>query len=74
MFKVPVPPGMVGRSLAECRFRQATGCHVVAREEDGEFNSKPSPASVLTGDTQWVIVGDTEAERKFFEAMNLQAR
>jgi K+/H+ antiporter YhaU regulatory subunit KhtT len=47
---------------------------VVALEKDGEFDAKPSPASVLTGDTQLVIVVDAEAERKFFEAMNLQTR
>jgi voltage-gated potassium channel len=74
VFRFPVLPSMVGCSLAECRFRQRTGRNVVALEKDGEFDAKPSPASVLTGDTQLVIVVDAEAERKFFEAMNLQTR
>lgn len=72
VFKVPVPKGMVGHTLAESRFRQKTGCNVVAIEKEGAFDAKPSPASILTDDAQLVIVGDTESGRKFFEAMNLK--
>lgn len=74
VFNVAVPPVMVGRTLAESRFRQMTGCNVVAIERDGQFDAKPSPDSMLTEDCRLVIVGDAEAGRKFFETMNLQAR
>lgn len=70
VFKVSVPNSMIGRSLAESRFRQATGCNVVAIEKDGKFDAKPSPTSILTRDMQLVIVGDAEAGRKFFESIN----
>ncbi len=74
VFEVSVPKDMVGRTLEECRFRQTTGCNVVAIEKEGEFNAKPSPQSILTHDTQLVIVGDAEAGRKFFEKLHLQSR
>jgi len=74
VFNVAVPPVMVGRTLAESRFRQTTGCNVVAIERDGQFDAKPSPDSRLTEDCRLVIVGDAEAGRKFFETMNLQAK
>jgi Trk K+ transport system NAD-binding subunit len=74
VFRVPVPTAMIGRTLAECQFRQKMGCNVVAIEKAGEFNAKPSPSSILTQDSQLVIVADAESERKFFEAMNSQKR
>ena len=63
MFRVPVPKGMVGRTLAQCRFRQTTGCNVVAIEKDGQSTRRPSPSSVLTEDSQLVIVADAESEK-----------
>jgi hypothetical protein len=74
VFKVSVPKDMAGRTLEECRFRQTTGCNVVAIEREGEINAKPSRQSILTHDTQLVIVGDAEAERRLFEKLHLQSR
>lgn len=70
VFRVPVPQTMIGRTLEQCRFRQTTGCNVVAIEKDGEFNARPSPSSVLTADSQLVIVADAESERRFFQSIN----
>lgn len=70
VFRVSVPPSLVGKTLEECRFRQTTGCNVVAIEQGGEFNAKPSPTSVLTKDSQLVIVADVESESRFFAALS----
>jgi voltage-gated potassium channel len=71
VFKVSVPQAMVGQTLAECEFRQKTGCNVVAIEQNGVFNAKPMPSSILTHDSQLVIVGDTEAGQKFYKNINI---
>jgi len=63
---------MVGHTLSECRFRQKTGCNVVAIEKDGVFDAKPSPSTILTSDCQLVIVGDSEAGQKLFETLNIK--
>ncbi len=70
VFRVSVPPSLVGKTLEECRLRQMTGCNVVAIEQGGEFNAKPSPTSVLTKDSQLVIVADVESESRFFAALS----
>lgn len=69
VFRVPVPASLVGKTLAQCRFRQTTGCNVVAIEVNGHFDAKPAPSSVLTPSARLVIVGDAESERKFFQSM-----
>ncbi|MFN0060154.1 MAG: potassium channel family protein [Planctomycetota bacterium] len=74
VFRVPVPRAMIGRTLEQCRFRQTTGCNVVAIEKDGAFNARQLPTSVLTEDSQLVIVADTESEKKFFETISSRAR
>lgn len=67
VFHVPVPPSLVGKSLAESRFRQMTGCNVVAIEENGVFETHPNPHLPLSADAALIVVGDTEAEGRFFE-------
>jgi voltage-gated potassium channel len=74
VFRVHVPHATIGRTLEQCRFRQTTGCNVVAIEKDGEFNARPSPSSVLTADSQLVIVADAESERRFFQSINSHAK
>ncbi len=74
VFRIPVPNALIGMTLEECRFRQTTGCNVVAIEKNGEFNAKPAPSSVLTADSQLVIVGDAESERRFFANIDGQSR
>lgn len=69
VFRVPVPTQLIGKSLAECRFRQVTGCNVIAIEKEGVFDARPSPSMILTSDLQLVLVGDAEAEKKFFGLM-----
>jgi len=73
-FRVPVPPAMIGRTLEQCRFRQTTGCNVVAIETDGEFNARPLPSSVLTQDSHLLIVADAESEKRFFQTINSHTR
>jgi len=69
MFHVPVPPALVGRSLAESRFRQTTGCNVVAVVEDGQCDAHPDPHRPLPASAELIVVGDAESEARFFATM-----
>lgn len=72
VFKVPVPESMIGKTLDECRFRQTTGCTVVAMEHAGKFDAKPTPSTQLTKGSQLVILGDSESKEKLFKSLHLE--
>ena len=67
MFRVPIPPGLVGQSLAESRIRQETGCNIVAVIQGNQINTNPSPTMPLPAGSELIVVGDTEAESRFFD-------
>jgi len=67
VFRVPVPKTLVGRSLTEIRFRQTTGCNVVAVEKDGRCNANPNPTEPLAASSSLILVGDSAAEERFFQ-------
>lgn len=70
MFRVEAPSWLVGRSLAQAQFRQRTGCNVVAvKTEAGQFLANPDPNRNLAETDQLIVVGDTEAEDRFFKSM-----
>lgn len=70
MFRVAVPTSLVGRSLAQTQFRQTTGCNVVAvRSSNGQFQANPDPHRPFVADDELIVVGDTEAEERFFKSM-----
>jgi Trk K+ transport system NAD-binding subunit len=70
LFRVVVPPWLVGKSLAQSKFRQATGCNVVAvRTVDGAFQANPDPQRPLLAEDQLIVVGDAEAEERFFKTL-----
>jgi voltage-gated potassium channel len=70
MFRVRAPSWLLGRSLAEAQFRQETGCNVVAMKSgDSQFLANPDPFRPVTESDQLIVVGDTEAEDRFFRSM-----
>jgi K+/H+ antiporter YhaU regulatory subunit KhtT len=70
MFRVRAPSWLLGRSLADAQFRQETGCNVVAMKSgDGQFLANPDPFRPVTKSDQLIVVGDTEAEDRFFRSM-----
>jgi len=67
MFRVATPPPLAGRTLAESGFRQKTGCNVVAVVEGNDFDANPDPQRPLSAASELIVVGDTEAEARFFK-------
>lgn len=67
VFRVPVPPSLVGKTLADSGVRADTGCNVVAIVKDGKCRGVPDPHLALSAGMELVLVGDTEDERRFYE-------
>ncbi|MBX3440995.1 MAG: potassium channel protein [Planctomyces sp.] len=67
-FRVPVPDKLAGRTLGESGVREKTGCNVVAVVQGERFDSSPSAGTPLPAGAELIIVGDSDAERRFFEA------
>ncbi len=67
VFRVPVPAKLVGRSLAESRLREETGCTVVAVARGDSVEGNPSAVSALPDDAELVLIGDDDAMDRFRE-------
>lgn len=65
VFRHPVPPSLVGRPLSATEIRELTGCSVVALEVGGAPTINPPPETVLPAGAELILIGTTEAERRF---------
>jgi Trk K+ transport system NAD-binding subunit len=66
VFTTPIPPALVGRSLAETHIREQTGVNVLAVRVGGEVRSQLDPTAPLPAGGELVLIGDREAEERFF--------
>jgi Trk K+ transport system NAD-binding subunit len=67
VFRLPMPPTMAGRSLAQLAVRRDTGCNVIAVVHQDQFDINPNAHQLLPADADLVVIGDAEAERRFVE-------
>ncbi|MBM3778718.1 MAG: potassium channel protein [Acidimicrobiia bacterium] len=67
VFKTPVPKSLVGRTLADSRLRQLTGCNVLAIRAGRPVSGRVDVSMPLPGDAELILIGDREAEDRFFE-------
>jgi len=67
MFSTPLPHAMAGRSLAQARVRELTGCNVVAVTHDGRTIPNPDPDEPLADGASLVLIGHVEAQVAFLE-------
>ena len=67
VFRSPVPREVVGKSLAESRIREETGCLVLAIERNDQMQVSPPPTTELGAGDELILIGTTEAERRFME-------
>jgi voltage-gated potassium channel len=69
VFRCPVPRRLVGRTLREARVREETGCSVVALDRNGAVTVNPPADEPLpdSADAELIVVGSTEAERRFLK-------
>jgi Trk K+ transport system NAD-binding subunit len=67
VFRYPVPPALAGKPLERTDIRESTGCSVVALENGGEVHVSPPPDVPLPPGAELILIGTTEAERRFVE-------
>jgi len=67
-FRLPIPAKLAGKTLAECQIRQKSGCNVVAVARDQAFEVNPDANVPLPQSGTLVVIGDIEAEARFFQA------
>ena len=67
IFSVPVPEKLVNKTLVESQIRPLTGCNVVAAKSNGELMVGLDPSKSLTRGDELILIGTTEAEKKFAE-------
>lgn len=68
VFRVAMPAGLAGRSLADGAIRQTTGCNVVAVLQHGDIETNPDATRPLPADADLIVIGDDEAEGRFHQA------
>lgn len=74
IFRFPVPPSLVGRTLAESRIREETGCNVVALEVDGAVTVSPVATDRLPPGAELILIGTPATERRFQERFGRRTR
>ncbi|BAH77556.1 potassium channel family protein [Solidesulfovibrio magneticus] len=67
MFRMAVPAELVGKSLAESRIRQLTGCNVAAVSAGEGLEVNPDPDRPLAAGTRLLLIGNAAAEQRFLE-------
>ncbi|HVM10263.1 MAG TPA: NAD-binding protein [Acidimicrobiales bacterium] len=67
VFRVELPPALVGKTLRTARIRENTGCTVVATAAGDHLAANPDPDAPLVAGSDLVLIGDEEAERRFLE-------
>jgi voltage-gated potassium channel len=65
VFDSHMPSTIIGKTLAESRIREKTGCNVVALKSKENLLVSPDPMTPLLIDTELILVGTDEAEKRF---------
>jgi Trk K+ transport system NAD-binding subunit len=65
VFHIKAPPTLVGKTLAQSKIRELTDCSVVAMKENGVMSINPNPQTPIRENTELVLIGTYEGERKF---------
>ncbi|MFZ7111601.1 MAG: potassium channel family protein [Desulfatiglandales bacterium] len=67
IFRLEVPHSLAGKTLANSRIREMTGCSVVAIRADETIVINPDPQAPIPPNTELVLIGSYEAEEKFLQ-------
>jgi Trk K+ transport system NAD-binding subunit len=66
VFTTPVPPALVGRTLADSQLRQDTGCSALAVRTREHASTELDLTMALPDGGELILIGDREAEDRFF--------
>jgi Trk K+ transport system NAD-binding subunit len=72
IFRSGLNPALVNKPLHENRIREKTGCSIIAIKRNDRMIINPDPATVMESEDELVLIGTSEAEKKFAEEYPLQ--
>lgn len=67
VFSLKTPSKIAGKSIIEADIRHNTGCNVISYTKDGEQVINPDPTEPIPGNSDLVLIGETEAEERFIQ-------
>jgi len=67
VFRMKTPTALAGKSLAETKLRQETGCSVIAVNADSRLQINPDPQRPLDANSEIILIGSFAAEQEFFK-------
>jgi len=67
VFRVEVPDKLAGKTIRESSVREKSGCSIVALVSDDAININPHPSIVIQKGASIILIGNFEAETKFFK-------
>jgi len=70
VFTVNTPAHLVGKSLKDSAIRQDTGCNVLSITTEDNQIINPKPDLEIPGESELVLVGTNEDEKKFMDLFN----
>jgi Trk K+ transport system NAD-binding subunit len=73
VFKVPVPPDLVGRTLVEADIRGRTSCTVIGIDSDDRTLTNPAPNRRLPEKGEIVLIGTPAGEAEFLRQFPAQS-
>ena len=66
IFRIPVPPALVGKSLAQSQIRKQTGCSIIAVYDQGKMLLNLDVAFRFEEHQELILIGTGESEGQFF--------
>lgn len=71
IFRASVRSSLAGKSLGESQTRNQTGCNVIAIARENELNINPEPSILLEEHDEMIMIGTSEAEKRFMDILNV---
>jgi Trk K+ transport system NAD-binding subunit len=68
VFHLKAPESLIGKNLAQSGIRETTDCSVVAIRDGGAMLISPDPQMPIKPNTELILIGTEEGERKFLQA------
>lgn len=68
IFCLKAPPSLIGKTLAHSKVREMTECSVIAMKIDGVLSFIPDPQIPIKENTELILIGTHEGERKFLQS------
>jgi len=65
VFRVPIHPSLLGKSLADNQLRKQTGCSVIAINIQDKLRINPDPSIPIEGHGEMILIGTADAERRY---------